>query len=117
MNVLTSGKGFQLSSQLRDKVEEHVSVALHRFEARIREVRIYLADDNGPKKGVDRSIQLVVDVEHLPLVVVKEIGADWDGTLSRAVDRAVHAIGRQVERLRSSSGRVSMAGMEGLYEI
>jgi putative sigma-54 modulation protein len=116
MNVLISSKGFQLGTSLREEVVEHVSDAFQRFEGRIREIRVFLSDDNGPKRGVDRSVQLVVDVENLPLVIIKEKGTDWDSTLVRATDRAVHSMARQVDRMRSNSGKISMAGAANLQE-
>lgn len=109
MNIFVSGKGFQLNSRLRDEVSEHLAASLQCFDSRISDVRAFLADDNGPKKGIDRSIQLVVSIEHLPKFVVKEKGSDWESTLVRVSDRIVHCIDRRIKRLRSTTGARSLS--------
>lgn len=117
MNVLVSAKGYQLRSNLRALVVERIEESLQRFEDRIREVRVYLGDENGPKKGIDRTIQVVVDMDHLPLVIVKERGSDWENTLHRATDRVVESIGRSVDRQRSHSRTMSMAGNDSIPQL
>ena len=77
MLVQISGKGFELSSELRDHVEERVSTALDRFTDRIARVNVFLADENGPKNGLDKSLRLIIDIERLPLIVVEERGESW----------------------------------------
>ncbi len=49
MNVIVNAKGYQLRSSLRTLVVERMEDVLQRFEDRIREVRVYLGDENGPK--------------------------------------------------------------------
>lgn len=114
MNVIVNAKGYQLRSSLRTLVVERMEDVLQRFEDRIREVRVYLGDENGPKKGIDRTTQVVVDLDHLPLVIVKEKGADWESTLYRATDRVVESISRCIDRQRSHSRATSMAGIQSM---
>jgi putative sigma-54 modulation protein len=110
MFVQVSGKGFELSSELRDHVEERISTALDRFTGRISKVNVFLADENGPKNGLDKSLRLVINIERLPLIVVEERGESWYAVLDQAAERAVHAVSRQVDRVRSRTDRTSMAG-------
>lgn len=110
MLVQISGKGFEPSSELRDHVEERVSTALDRFTDRIARVNVFLADENGPKNGLDKSLRLIIDIERLPLIVVEERGESWYAVLDEAAERAVHAVRRQVDRARSRVDRRSMAG-------
>ena len=110
MLVQISGKGFEPSSELRDHVEERVLTALVRFTGRIARVNVFLADENGPKNGLDKSLRLVIDIERLPLIVVEERGESWYAVLDQAAERAVHAVSRQVDRARSRVDRTSMAG-------
>lgn len=110
MLVQISGKGFEPSAELRDHVEERVSTALDRFTDRIARVNVFLADENGPKNGLDKSLRLIIDIERLPLIVVEERGESWYAVLDEAAERAVHAVSRQVDRARSRGDRTSMAG-------
>lgn len=73
MFVQVSGKGFEPSSELRDHVEETISTALDRFTGRIARVNVFLADENGPKNGLDKSIRLVIDIERHPLIVSERL--------------------------------------------
>ncbi len=110
MLVQVSGKGFELSPELRDDIEEKMTTILHRFHSRIGRVNVFLADVNGPKNGIDKSLRVIVDIERLPLIVVEERGESWYTILDRTAERAVHAVSRQVDRLRARTDRTSMAG-------
>ena len=110
MLVQVSGKGFEPSSELRDHVEERISTALDRFTGRIARVNVFLADENGPKNGLDKSIRLVIDIERLPLIVLEERGELWYAVLDQAAERALHAVSRKMDRVRSKTDRTSMAG-------
>jgi ribosome-associated translation inhibitor RaiA len=113
MNVIISGKVPDLKPALRDSVEKKITDALDRFQNRIKEVRVFLADVNGPKKGVDKTLRVVVDFVRQPLIIVEERGESWTAMIDHSVDRVVRSVSRQVKRVRSRSGRTSMAG-EGI---
>jgi putative sigma-54 modulation protein len=110
MQVMISGKVPDLKPAYRDDIEKKITKALSRFHDRITEVRVFLADVNGPKKGVDKMLRVVVDVVRKPLVIVEERGESWTAMIDRSVDRVVRSVNRQIKRPRSRSGRVSMAG-------
>jgi len=110
MLIMVHGNGFEMERALRDDVQEKIELVLGRFESQIGKVSIYLADLNGPKKGVDKSIRLIIDIERQPVVVVEEKGEDWLAVLESISDRATHTVARQIERSRSRKGHTSMAG-------
>ena len=110
MLVLVHSKGVELEKDLRDEVQEKIELAFGRFQDQIGKISAHLADLNGPKKGVDKSIRLVIDIERQPLVVVEERGEDWLALLESISDRAMHTVTRQLERARSHKGSTSMAG-------
>ena len=110
MLIMVHGNGFEMERALRDVVQEKIELVLGRFESQIGKVSIYLADLNGPKKGIDKSIRLVIDIERQPVVVVEEKGEDWLAVLESISDRATHTVARQIERSRSRKGHTSMAG-------
>ena len=110
MVIMVHGNGFEMERALRDVVQEKIELVLGRFESQIGKVSVHLADMNGPKKGVDKSIRLVIDIERQPVVVVEEKGEDWLALLESISDRAAHTVARQIERSRSRKGHTSMAG-------
>ena len=110
MLIQVSGKGFGLSSQLRDEVAAKIKTGLERFRTRIGKVSAFLEDVNGLKSGRDKCLRLVIDIQRLPLLVVEEKGEAWQALLDNAVERTAHTVSRQIDRLRSISDRTSMAG-------
>ena len=110
MLIMVHGSGFEMERALRDDVQEKIELGLGRFQSQIGKVSVYLADLNGPKKGVDKSIRLVIDIERQPVVVVEEQGEDWLALLESISDRAAHTVARQIERSRTRKGHTSMAG-------
>lgn len=110
MLVQVNGRGFELSTELRNYVEEKLASALVRFSPRIASAKAFLADENGPKQGLDKSLRLVIDVDRLPLIVVEELGDSWHAVIAKSVERAAHAVSRQADRSRSRADRTSMAG-------
>jgi putative sigma-54 modulation protein len=110
MLILVHGNGFNLERELRDDVAEKIETSFTRFSSRIGKVHAYLADLNGPKKGIDKSIRLVIDVEREPVIVIEEKGEDWLALLESITDRACQSLTRQIKRSRSHKDRMRMAG-------
>lgn len=67
MLIKVHTSGFTMKRALRDDVLEKIELVLARFEGQIGKVSAYLADLNGPKKGVDKSMRLVIDIERQPV--------------------------------------------------
>jgi putative sigma-54 modulation protein len=110
MLILVHGNGFSLERELRDDVAEKIETSFTRFSSRIGKVHAFLADLNGPKKGIDKSIRLVIDVEREPVIVIEEKGEDWPALLESITDRACQSLTRQIKRSRSHKDRMRMAG-------
>ena len=89
MLIQVSGKGFELSSELRAEVEERMETTLQRFSSRTGRVNVFLADQNGPKNGIDNSLRVIIDLERLPLIVVEEKGDIWHSMLDRSAERGL----------------------------
>ena len=52
MLILVLGNGFALESALREEVQEKIESSFARFSSQIGKVNAYLAELNGPKKGI-----------------------------------------------------------------
>ena len=87
------------ASAVRTYATRRLSVALRRFERRIRSVRIRVTDLNGPRRGVDTSCAMTarlvggrqVEVEArttVPFASVSQAAAKLRGAVARELDRA-----------------------------
>ncbi|MCC6511557.1 MAG: HPF/RaiA family ribosome-associated protein [Pirellulaceae bacterium] len=110
MLIRVHGNGFALDRELRDDVQGKIEFSFARFSRQIGKVNVYLADLNGPKKGVDKSMRLVIDFEREPVVVIEEKGEDWPALIDRMTDRAMQTLSRQSKKFRSRMDRTSMSG-------
>lgn len=100
MLILVHGNGFELDPSLRRHVQSKIESSLSRFQNRIGSINAYLADLNGPKNGIDKSIKLVIDLEKKPVVVLDEKGGQWHTLLESISDRASHTISRVMSKSR-----------------
>jgi putative sigma-54 modulation protein len=110
MLILVHGNGFSLERQLREDVQQKVDAGFARFSKKVVRVNVYLEDLNGPKKGIDKSIRLVIDIEREPKVVIEEKGERWAPLLESVIDRATQSLTQQIKRARARRNRTSMAG-------
>ncbi len=100
MLILVHGNGFELDPSLRNQVQSKIESSMSRFQNRIGTINAYLADMNGPKSGIDKSIRLVIDMQKKPVVVLDEKGGQWNAMLESIADRASHTISRLISKNR-----------------
>ena len=105
MLILVHGNGFELDPSLRDQVQTKIASSLSRFHDRIGSINAYLADLNGPKNGIDKSIRLVIDLQKKPVVVLDEKGGQWQALLESVADRASYTISKVISRSRKHRRR------------
>lgn len=87
-------------------VTRHVNASVGRFARRVAEVKVRIADENGPKGGVDKRCVIVarLDGDASGVVVVRRRHADFYG----AIAAAAHALKRRLARdLGDRMGRSS----------
>lgn len=91
-------QGFDLTDALREHAERRLAFALSRFHDSLDRVVMQLADDNGPRGGVDKRCQVRVCFHGLPEVVITEVSEDLYVAIDRAADRAGRTAARRLER-------------------
>lgn len=106
MRTFIRTRGFELTDALRRHVEKKLATTLGHLEEEIRQVRVQLADNNGPRGGIDKTCQLVVTVIGQPTVVVLDTQADLYLAIDRATRRAGHNLERQLARRYGASAFV-----------
>lgn len=88
----------QVSADLREVAERRLRFALDRFSRRIRSVTTKLADLNGPRGGVDKACRIVVELIPSGRIFIEDQDTDLITAVSRAAERAGHAISRRLCR-------------------
>jgi putative sigma-54 modulation protein len=103
MRINIQTRGFKLTEGLRDYAERRVRFALGAFSGRVRSLVMHLADENGPRGGVDKRCTIRASLPGAPPVIIEQLEADLYGAIDRAADRAGRAVSRRLER--ASAGR------------
>ena len=79
-------------------------MGFRRFEGRVGQVTVRLKDINGPRGGIDKRCQLLVDVADVGRLVFEADHSDLPRAIDLAVGRAKHRIAREVRRLGRHGG-------------
>ena len=102
MELLIRTHNVEMTEAAKKHIHRRLGFALDRFGNRIREVRVYLMDLNGPRQGVDKLCQLTILLRGLGRMTVLE----KDSTVTSAISRAVRlARGRIAKKIRRRLGR------------
>jgi putative sigma-54 modulation protein len=94
MQIDIQARGFSLTEGLRTQAERRVRFALGSTGGRVRSVVMRLADENGPRGGLDKRCTIRANLAGAPPVIIEHQEAD----LYVAIDRAADRVGRAVSR-------------------
>jgi len=103
MQIDIQARGFRLTEGLRTQAERRVRFALGSTSGRVRSVVMRLADENGPRGGVDKRCTIRANLPGGPPVIIEQQEADLYVAIDRAADRAARAVSRRLEK--TSGGR------------
>ena len=93
-------RGVEVEPSLREHIERRLMFALSRFGSRVSKVSVTLADNNGPKGGIDKSCQIVIRLHGVGEVIAEVVDSEWSIAVDRAMNRIGHNVSRALERLR-----------------
>jgi putative sigma-54 modulation protein len=93
--------GGKPAPELTAHVERRLRFALTRFNGRIGRVNVFLADQNGPRGGIDKTCRIVVRLRDGGDVVAEVSDVDWEVAVDRATTRIGHSTGRELARRRT----------------
>jgi putative sigma-54 modulation protein len=102
MRLQIRTKNFRLHDTDREEMERRLQFALSRFNGRIYQVTVGLADLNGPRGGADKKCRLVVRLIPSGKVTIEETHANVSAAVALAADRASRAVGRELRRRRDA---------------
>ena len=103
MRINIQSRDFTLTQGLRDHAERRVRFACGACSGRVRSLVMHLADENGPRGGVDKRCTIRANLAGAPPVIIEQRDADIYVAIDRAADRAGRVISRRLERI--SAGR------------
>ena len=87
-----------LTDQLRQLAERRLLFALSRFGSRVAQVELVVADENGPRGGVDKTCRVSVKLHRAADVVISDKDADLAKCISRVAKRVGRAVSRAIEK-------------------
>jgi ribosomal subunit interface protein len=91
-------KDVSISRALRNHIERRLRFALDRFASRIRQVRVKLADPNGPRGGIDKCCKLAISLDRSSTIVVESHASNVYAAIDCIADKAATYIGRRLKR-------------------
>ena len=106
MYLAIRGRNLGSTQSLTGYCLRRVLMGLRRFEGRVGQVTVRLKDVNGPRGGIDKHCQLLVEVTDVGQLVFEAVHSDLSRAIERAVHRAKHGIARQLRRLGQHRGMV-----------
>lgn len=109
MIIDVRSKNLDLTPAERAHAEHSLSAALDRFAPRIDQVRVSIADVNGPKGGIDKACRVQVHGRSGWEVLVSQADADVFALIDRASQRAGQAVARLLDRAHDESTRGARA--------
>ena len=88
------------AAALRELPERRLHFVLRRLRWLVPQARIRMADNNGPRGGVDKRCQVELRTEGGGTVVVTAVARHWRDALDQALARAGRALLRGWQRSR-----------------
>jgi putative sigma-54 modulation protein len=104
LNIQTTG--FSLTDSLKSYTTQHMQFALNRNDTLIMQARVWLADINGPRGGIDKRCQIELKLAGQNNIVIEDVETDLYVAIDRACDRCMRTLARRIERARQFSNQV-----------
>ena len=118
MRFSVSGDRVKITTGLREFIDRRLYFALGRFGPAIDTVSVRVGDVNGPRGGVDKHCQIVVNLRasRSNPIAVDDSNEDLYAAVSQASDRVGRTVARAVERRQGKRAyqrrRTSTANVE-----
>ncbi|MFA7329535.1 MAG: HPF/RaiA family ribosome-associated protein [Candidatus Delongbacteria bacterium] len=102
MKIQISARDLELNPELHGHIERRIQFGLGRFAPRVRQVKVRLTDENGPKGGEDLSCRLELVLTAGGSLIVSERDSQPRPAADRAVERMARQLARHLERERDT---------------
>ena len=94
-------RGIELKNSHRNAIRRVLTSALGRFTRRVRTIRVWLEDVNGPRGGVDICCRLEVHFHPRGRITVSALATDEFAAAAEAAARARELVDRRIKKRRS----------------
>ena len=91
-----------IDSSMHNYILHRLRLALDRTLSKIGAITVRLSDENGPKGGLDKVVQVKLVVPGHEAVIVHERGSD----LRSIIDRAIHRAAQSVQRVNAKRQKI-----------
>lgn len=105
MRLIISDRHNDLTEATRALLTRRLHFVLSRFSPRIRQVSVFIGDQNGPKGGIDTSCRILAKLDRLGEIVVSSEHSELLNCVTHAVDRLGRAVARTIERSQEHNRR------------
>lgn len=102
MKTSINVKGINGEGNLSDYIDRRLSFAFSRTQHAIDNFSMTVTDVNGPKGGIDKKCQVVINAQGLPSVVISEKQSDLRLAIDRCLARASQSLTRKLKRKQHS---------------
>jgi putative sigma-54 modulation protein len=103
MRILLRSPHVTLEQEFREAVVADVRAALAHVEERVVSAQIKLDDVNGPKGGLDKSCECIVNCGHLGILRVEAKGKDLKKVVASALTKLRRAVEHAVDQKRGAA--------------
>jgi putative sigma-54 modulation protein len=100
MQIEIYAHGVELSDSLTNHIKRRIEFALSRFRDLVQKVVIYVADENGPKGGMDKSCLVRIKTDERSELVIKDTESNIHLAVNRAISRSKHSLSRHIQKTR-----------------
>jgi hypothetical protein len=94
-------RGVSLPKRHRGAIRDILTSALGRFERRVRSIRVWLEDVNGPRGGVDIRCRIDIELRPRGALSVSALATDEFTATAEAAVRARELVDRRIKKLRA----------------
>ena len=98
IEVLLHGTRTETTDALREYAARRLSLAIKRFSHRIRHVTVRLADENGPRRGIDSRCSIAAELTDGRRLFVEAVAAWPFAAVRLAARRLAEALRRDADR-------------------
>jgi putative sigma-54 modulation protein len=105
-------KDMDIGQSMHEHISDYIDTALSRFANRINRVTIWLVGINGMRGGIDKQCRIAVQLSKGKTIRTGHTNTNMVAAIYFAVDRAAHAISRELKRRRNHSRKLRYQGFD-----
>jgi ribosomal subunit interface protein len=105
MRVEIRGRRTLVSAAFREHALRRIGFALSRYGAALSRVVLRVADENGPRGGVDKQARMLARLRRGGQLEIAERDADLYAAIDRGAGRLQRALARALDRRRERGAR------------